>query len=218
MATHIAPTLACADLLHLGDVVSLLDRIGIDSYHMDVMDGNFVPNYCMSWDVVRQLKAVTRTPVDIHLMVRNIDRDIDIALALGCEAIAFHVEQEGDIMSRIDRIHQEHSLAGIAVSPGTSLSVVRPWLDQVDYVLVMGVKPGFSGQKFMDQTLGRIASLVRERGERRFSVWVDGGVDEQNGMECRNSGADVLIAGKLCVFKDWGKVEENTVMFKKLVE
>lgn len=119
MATHIAPTLACADLLHLGDVVSLLDRIGIDSYHMDVMDGNFVPNYCMSWDVVRQLKAVTRTPVDIHLMVRNIDRDIDIALALGCEAIAFHVEQEGDIMSRIDRIHQKHSLAGIAVSPGT---------------------------------------------------------------------------------------------------
>ena len=104
MKKMIAPTLACADLMNVSKDIQILDEMGVCTYHIDIMDGNFVPNYCLSFDFIRQLRNITDTPIDVHLMTTEVDRDIDISLSLGVEGIAFHIEASGDTRERLLRI------------------------------------------------------------------------------------------------------------------
>ena len=216
--TKIGPTLACADLMNVEKDIKTLDSIGVDTYHIDIMDGNFVPNYCLSWDFVRGLKEITMTPIDIHLMTENVDRDIDTALSLGISAIAFHIEK-GNVEKRIERIKKEGVKAGLAISPDTDLDQLLPFLPLVDYILLMGVKPGFSGQSFITDTYSKIEKLSKKREENNlnYEIYVDGGIDNDNALQCRNMGADILVAGKLCIFRDKGQLENQTREFVSIL-
>ncbi len=214
--SKIAPTLACCNLMNVEDDIKIMDSCNVDTYHVDIMDGSFVPNYCLSWDFVRSLKSITSTPIDIHLMTLNTDRDIDTAINISVSGIAFHVEVEGDVRERLSRIRDNGIKAGLAVSPETSISSIEQYLSELDYVLLMGVKPGFSGQKFLDATYSRIENLnsIREKNDLSFEIYVDGGISNEIGHECARLGSDILVAGKPSIFRTLGKLKEQTAEFR----
>ena len=214
--SKIAPTLACCNLMNVEDDIKIMDSCNVDTYHVDIMDGSFVPNYCLSWDFVRALKSITSTPIDIHLMTLNTDRDIDTAISLSVSGIAFHVEVEGDVRERLSRIRDNGIKAGLAVSPETPISSIEQYLSELDYVLLMGVKPGFSGQKFLDATYSRIENLssIREKNDLSFEIYVDGGISNEIGHECARLGSDILVAGKPSIFRTLGKLKEQTEEFR----
>ena len=215
MKKMIAPTLACADLMNVSKDIQILDEMGVCTYHIDIMDGNFVPNYCLSFDFIRQLRNITNTPIDVHLMTTEVDRDIDISLSLGVEGIAFHIEASGDTRERLLRIQKCGVKAGIVINPETPVSSIFPYIDNIDYVLMMGVKPGFSGQKFINDTFEKVKELneYREHNERSFLIYVDGGITNEIGKVLADLGADLLVAGKPSIYRDKGKLREQTQEF-----
>ena len=215
MKKMIAPTLACADLMNVSKDIQILDEMGVCTYHIDIMDGNFVPNYCLSFDFIRQLRNITNTPIDVHLMTTEVDRDIDISLSLGVEGIAFHIEASGDTRERLLRIQKCGVKAGIVINPETQVSSIFPYIDNIDYVLMMGVKPGFSGQKFINDTFEKVKELneYRKQNERSFLIYVDGGITNEIGKVLAELGADLLVAGKPSIYRDKGKLREQTQEF-----
>lgn len=211
----ILPTLACADYLNLASQIMVLDSYHVDSYHIDIMDGNFVPNYCLNWDYVAQLRAFTKTEIDVHLMVENVERDIVRGLTTGIDSLAFHIESDVDIDAMLRIIRDSHVKAGLAISPETPIENLNPYLSALDYVIIMGVKPGFSGQQFKVQTYERISDMkcIRDKQNLGFEIWVDGGIDFENGRECIEDGADGLVAGALCIFRKEKSLEAMTEKF-----
>ena len=217
--TKFGPTLACVNLMDVKSDVEVLDELGADTYHIDIMDGCFVPNYCLSWDFIRQLIEITDTPVDVHLMTENVDRDIDTALSLSIDALAFHVEAIGDTEGRIRRIKEHRVKAGLAICPSTPIGEVEKWLGFVDYVLLMGVKPGFFGQKFLQETFGRLQTLcsIRKSSQLALEIYVDGGIDFEVAKRCVEIGADILVAGKPTIFREKGKLREDTLRLRQML-
>ena len=215
MKKMIAPTLACADLMNVSKDIQILDEMGVCTYHIDIMDGNYVPNYCLSFDFIRQLRNITNTPIDVHLMTTEVDRDIDISLSLGVEGIAFHIEASGDTRERLLRIQKCGVKAGIVINPETQVSSIFPYIDNIDYVLMMGVKPGFSGQRFINDTFEKVKELneYRKQNERSFLIYVDGGITNEIGKVLAELGADLLVAGKPSIYRDKGKLREQTQEF-----
>ena len=213
----IAPTLACADLMNTERDVRILDRSGVDTYHVDIMDGTFVPNYCLSWDFVKSLRSITDTPIDIHLMTANLRRDIETAVSLPVQAVAFHLEAAGEYTPEyLSMIRKKGIKAGLAVSPETPIGDAGKYLENTDYILVMGVRPGFSGQKFIDETFSRVSRLDSIRKERNlsFEIYVDGGITKEIATELGKRGADIIVAGMPTIFRERGKLEELTQELK----
>lgn len=209
----IAPTLACSDLMNVGKEIRILDKCNVDTYHIDIMDGNFVPNYCLSWDFIRALKAVTDTPIDIHLMTCNLDRDIETAIKMNVDGIAFHMEAAvEEVGNYLRRIRKEKTKAGLAISPETPVESIRKYLIDVDYILLMGVTPGFSGQQFIDKTFERISRLsdIRSLYKLEYEIYVDGGITNDIARECMNRGADIIVAGMPTIYRERGRLEELT--------
>lgn len=216
----IAPTLACADLMNTERDVRILDRCGIDTYHVDIMDGTFVPNYCLSWDFVKSLRKVTDKPIDVHLMTVNLKRDIETSLSLPLQAVAFHTEAAGsDTPAYISMIKKNGIKAGFALSPSTPLEDVEKYLEEADYILVMGVKPGFSGQAFLPETLTRVSKLDEIRREKGLSyeIYVDGGITSDIAVELKKRGADTIVAGMPTIFREKGKLKELTEELKRVL-
>lgn len=214
MNKGIAPTLICSDLMNIEREVKFLDSMGVSTYHVDIMDGSFVPNYAFSFDIIPQLKRITKTPIDVHLMTTHLDRDVSLSIKRGADSIAFHPNGDSD-ESLIKYIKENGKDAGIVFSPNVEIEKYVNLLEYVDYVIVMGVNPGFSGQRFLPCTLDRISILnsIREKEGLPFTIMVDGGIDENNAIECLEHGADTLVSGALCIFKDLSKIEENTSCF-----
>ncbi len=199
---EVSPSLACADYLNVGRDIKILESSGVDSFHLDVMDGNFVPNYCLNWDYIRQVKACTRLPLDLHLMVTYLERDISIALDAGIDSISFHCEATIAPIRMLQMIRNRGRKAGLAINPATDISRLLPMLPYVDFILLMGVEAGFSGQPFMESAFQRIEFLDSYRKEHTLSflIQVDGGLTTESAIACVQKGADILVAGALCIF------------------
>jgi ribulose-phosphate 3-epimerase len=205
---EVSPSLLAANPLSLGEEVALIKLSGADRLHLDVMDGHFVPNLSFSPHVLKALKAHTTLPIDVHLMVDDPLRWVEPFQQVGAASLAFHIEametapeEQGDVQVRAQvkalcqTILQGGSHVGLALSPNTPVACLDPFLDCVDYVLVMGVVPGKGGQTFLPQTVDRVAAIRENRGKRSFKIQVDGGVTAQNAQALWAAGADVLIAG-----------------------
>lgn len=191
----IAPSILSADFANLQSEIEKLDKSGADWIHVDVMDGNYVPNLTMGPAIVKSLRQYTKLPFDVHLMVANPDQMIPWFVAAGADIITVHAEVCPHLDKTLQTIRSYGIKAGIALNPATSEDVLKYVLDKVDVVLVMSVNPGFGGQKFIEAAINKIVKIKEMIGDRNIEIEVDGGVNPLTASRCISAGAGVLVAG-----------------------
>lgn len=194
MNLKIAPSILSADFAYLAQDCRDVLNAGADWLHIDVMDGDFVPNLSLGIPVLAGLSKAVDAFYDVHLMIRRPLEYIEAFARAGADFITFHLEADSDVEKTIEAIHAAGCKAAVSVKPATPVEEVFPYLDRLDMVLIMSVEPGFGGQKFMPQAMDKIAAL-RERAGDGLMIQVDGGVDANTAPLCTRAGADVLVAG-----------------------
>jgi ribulose-phosphate 3-epimerase len=194
---QIAPSILAADFAHLADEVARVEAAGADLLHVDVMDGHFVPNLTIGPPVIKALHAVTRLPLDVHLMVQEPDALLPAFIDAGSANLSVHVEACRHLHRTIQTIKEAGVEASVVLNPASPISLLYDILPELHMVLLMSVNPGFGGQQFIPATLNKIRALKQEITERQLSVQieVDGGVNAVTAPLVRAAGADVLVAG-----------------------
>jgi ribulose-phosphate 3-epimerase len=193
----LAPSILAADLGRLADQIEAVERGGARLVHVDVMDGHFVPNLTLGPAVVAAVRRATRLPIDVHLMIDNADRYLDAFLEAGAGSISVHVEALPHLQRAVEYLTRHGVRPGVAFNPSTPISALEEILPEVDFVLLMTVNPGFSGQSFLPTSLDKIARLrevIRSRG-LRARIQVDGGIDTGNIRKVVTAGAEIVVAG-----------------------
>lgn len=218
--TILNPTLACADPLHLARDIDAVAAGGAGMLHVDVMDGHYVPNFCLSLDQAAAIRAYRpELPVDVHLMVTDPFAWLDALAKVRPAMAAFHLDATPFALRMIQKLRDLGIRPGVVLNPSQPVELLAEVLDQVDYVLLMGVEPGFSGQQFLPRTLERLRKLDALRKERglKLSIMVDGGIDHENGPLCARAGADILVGGAFVCFGQPDGVEAASRRFVEAV-
>lgn len=200
----IAPSVLSADFARLEQDIIMINQSDADWFHVDVMDGVFVPNISFGMPVVAAISKEAAKPLDVHLMIVDPDRYIRAFKEAGADRISVHAEACTHLHRTIQVIHQEGLKAGVALNPHTSLSVLENLLHDIDMVVLMSVNPGFGGQQFIPQTINKLRDLAAMRKESgtSFLIEIDGGVNAHNAPELLEAGADVLVAGNFVFRSD----------------
>jgi ribulose-phosphate 3-epimerase len=194
---RIAPSILAADFGRLADEVRAVERAGADWIHVDVMDGHFVPNLTLGPVVVEALRAATRLPLDVHLMIEEPERSLEAYVRAGADRVGVHVETCPHLHRTLAQIREAGAKSCVVLNPATPAAAVRPVLEDVDQVLVMSVNPGFGGQKFIPGALAKLAELrawIDAEG-RPVELEVDGGIGPGTAGAAARAGANVLVAG-----------------------
>lgn len=197
----ISASVLSADFLHLQDDLQRVIEAGSDWLHLDVMDGHFVPNLSFGMPLIKAISKIKRCPFDVHLMVTNPDMYLTACQEAGAKLVAAHVEACPHLHRFLGSCHQLGMEAGVAMNPGTDPEFLRYLKDELDFVLVMSVNPGFSGQRFIPSALDKIAR-VRELLGPQVRIGVDGGVNGEWAPRCRQAGADTIIAASAIFGQD----------------
>lgn len=195
--TKIAPSILSADFANLGAEVKKVVDAGAEYVHIDVMDGTFVPEITIGAGIVKALRPVTDAVFDVHLMVEHPETQVESFAKAGADIINFHVEAAKHPHRIIQAIHAAGCKAGITLNPGTPLAMIEELLPDVDLVLIMSVNPGYGGQKFISNVLGKVRRLKEALVAcgSQAEIEIDGGVTETNAQEIIDAGVDVLVAG-----------------------
>ena len=193
----LAPSILSADFGRLAEQVAEAERGGARAVHVDVMDGHFVPNLTVGPAVVKALARATRLPLDCHLMIENAERYLDAFADAGAGWISLHVEALPHLQRALAHLRARKVRAGVALNPSTPLSALDEILPETDYVLLMSVNPGFSGQSFLPASIDKIRRLRGEIARRglEVTIQVDGGIDESNVRAVVEAGAGIVVAG-----------------------
>ena len=206
----IAPTILSADFSKLGEEVIKLHDAGADFIHIDVMDGEFVPNISFGMPVIKAIRNKTDKVFDVHLMINNPQRYIDDFIEAGADIITLHYESEKHLDRAIQYIKSKGIKAAVALNPATPTVVLKNIIGSLDMVLIMSVNPGFGGQSFIPYSLDKIREVKQmaiEANNEDILIQVDGGIDSNNVKDVVEAGANVIVAGS-AVFKN-GNIEEN---------
>lgn len=212
----LAPSLLSIDFNHIGHNLEILTNLGVEWLHLDVMDGNFVTNISFGPPVIKCIRKTTKQFFDVHLMIQEPIRYVDVFKEIGADLLTVHYEACEDVGATIDYIKTVGLKAGVALKPGTPVSVLADLVDRIDVILIMSVEPGFGGQSFMPTAFDKIkqARELADKSGRSIHVEVDGGVNHENVKKVLESGANVIVAGS-AVFN--GDVSYNVNTFLKLL-
>jgi ribulose-phosphate 3-epimerase len=194
---EIAPSILSADFRRLGEQIATVEHAGASYIHVDVMDGHFAPNLTVGPFVVEWVRKATKLPIDAHLMIENPDNFIDAFARAGANMLSVHPEATYHLDRTINHIRQAGCQAGVVLNPATPLVMIEEVIAEVDYVLLMSVNPGFSGQKFIPSSLDklrRLRDLIRMKSSPA-RIEIDGGIGPDNAAEVVAAGAEILVAG-----------------------
>lgn len=198
----VSPSLMCVDMLDFKKEVEVLDRAGIESYHVDIMDGHFVPNFCLNSYIIEDLKKVSNTTVDVHLMLTDPDRYIDYFAQAGADIITPHIEALDHPIRTLKKIRSLGKRAGLAINPATDINQFKFLMEYLDLVCVMTVDPGFAGQTMIPETLDKINDLKKlfSDHDATIDIMVDGQVKEETAEKMTVAGANWLVVGTSGLF------------------
>ncbi len=200
MEKLLCPSMMCADYGRLAEEVKALDRAGSDIFHCDIMDGTFVPNITMGLMDVRTIRSHTDKKVDVHLMIENPGEKVDWFLDAGADIIYIHPESERYVVKTLAHIKERGGEAGIAVNPDTGVSGITELLNLCDYVMIMTVNPGFSGQKFIEFTKKKLEELAGLKAEYGFRLMIDGACSPEIIKETGALGVEGFVLGTSALF------------------
>ena len=193
----IAPSILAADFLRLGEQIKAVERAGADRIHIDIMDGQFVPNISLGVPVVEAIRRATSIPLETHLMIQQPERYVETFVRAGADHVIVHQEASPHLNRTVQSIKRLGKKAGVALNPSTPAVMLEEVLDDLDLVLIMTVNPGFGGQHFVDQTLRKIGQVrvQLDARNRACELEVDGGIDIETVPKVVEAGARVLVAG-----------------------
>ena len=193
----IAPSVLAADYANFASELKRIEETDVEYVHIDIMDGQFVPNISFGADVVASMRKHSKLVFDCHLMVVNPERYVDAYAQAGADIMTIHTESTQHIHGALQKIKAAGMKVGVVINPGTPVSALEPVLPLVDQVLIMTVNPGFGGQSFIPECLDKVKKVVdlRQAGGYSFDIEVDGGVDDKTIAVCAQAGANVFVAG-----------------------
>ena len=216
MSVIVSPSLLSADFLHLSKDIEMVNRSQADWFHLDIMDGVFVPNISYGLPVVSQIKKMATKPLDVHLMIVQPERYVEAFHKAGADILTVHYEACTHLHRTIQQIKAQGMKAGVSLNPHTPVSLLEDVIEDIDVVLLMSVNPGFGGQSFIEQTINKVdklKKLIMESNSHTL-IEIDGGVNFETGKRLVNAGADALVAGSF-VFNSPGP-EANIKGLKEL--
>ncbi len=215
---RIAPSILAADFTRLGEEIKAVEDAGADWIHVDVMDGHFVPNITMGPVIVEAARQATKLPLDVHLMIENPDRFISDFISAGADLISVHAETCTHLNRTVQVIKESGAKAGVVLNPATPVQVVKWVLEDIDFVLIMSVNPGFGGQQFISNSLAKIRELKKfiQSSESPVLIQVDGGVNKGTIKDISLAGADVFVIGSAVFGSD--DYKETIRTFRSLID
>lgn len=204
MSIIISPSILGGSFANMQDTIRLIDRSKAEYIHFDVMDGDFVPNLTFGPQFISNVRSFSKKIFDVHLMINRVGKFLDDYIKAGSDIITFHLEIDEDINDLITKIKNNNIKCGIAIKPATPWEDLKPYLDNIDQIIIMTVEPGFGGQKFMDDQLSKIAQLKKYLVDNQYQIdlEIDGGVNFETGKKCIDAGANILVAGSFLFKQD----------------
>ena len=211
-----SPSLMCANFDYLKDEVQELDQAGADIFHIDVMDGKFVPNFGMGLQDIETVRTATDSLIDVHLMVEEPGNHIQLFADLGVDIIYIHPEADNNPLKTLDKIREKNIKAGLAINPGTSIETVKELLHYTDYVMAMTVHPGFAGQEFLSFVEAKIESLIALQLEFNYKLFVDGAISPKKIRKLGEKGVDGFVLGTSSLFNKEESYKELLEQYKTM--
>ncbi|MEW6457285.1 MAG: ribulose-phosphate 3-epimerase [Acidobacteriota bacterium] len=214
----IIPSILSANFAFIGDSIKRIENGGIEAIHVDIMDGHFVPNLTFGPELIRSIKKLTSVSLDVHLMIDNPHSMLKFFIDYGSDWLSIHVESSPHLNKIINNIKKNNRKAGVALNPATSLSSIDEIIEEVDFVLLMSVNPGFEAQNFINSTLKKITKLkeIVLKKNLKVEIEVDGGIGIDNIEKIIDAGADLLVIGS-SIFKSADPLE-SYIKFKEIEE
>lgn len=217
----ISASMMCANLVNIRDTIAVFEREEVEYLHIDVMDGEFVPNFGLGVDYIRGLRELTQIPLDIHLMIKNPEYKLQWIGIKPTDIVSIHYESTYQVQRVLDWMVPYQCKRFLAINPATPIYVLEEVLDYIDGINLLMVNPGFAGQKIVPSTIkkaARIRQFLEDRSREDILVEVDGNITPENGKKLRSLGASIFVAGTSSVFRgDVSKYENNIEMFRKAI-
>lgn len=214
MSIIISPSILGGSFANMQETIKLIDQSKAEYIHFDVMDGDFVPNLTFGPQFISNVRQYSKKVFDVHLMINRVGKFLDDYIKARSDIITFHLEIEENIKELISKIKKNNIKCGIAIKPATPWEELKPYLNDIDQIIIMTVEPGFGGQKFMEDQLLKIDQLKNYISQNQLNVdlEVDGGVNYETGKKCVDAGANILVAGSF-LFKQENLTQASNQLF-----